>query len=311
MDCTDEVGRAQFKALGTGAVVLTTGAAEIARAAAEVRAEVDAIDEACSRFRADSELEVANRASGHRVAVGPILADAIDTALRAAELTEGDVDPTVGEALRVIGYDTDFDSVTRDGRSVVRFVPARGWRSVSFDRRNVLLQMPAGIRLDLGATAKALAADRAARRAAAATGCGVLVSLGGDIATSGPHPASGWLVRVTEWHGSPLDAPGQTVRLDSGGLATSSTAVRAWTRGGDRVHHIVDPRSGRPVEPIWTTVTVAAGTCVDANVAATAAIVRGERGPAWLQSLGLPARLVRQQGTVVAVGGWPAEGRAA
>ncbi|HYT26543.1 MAG TPA: FAD:protein FMN transferase, partial [Actinomycetota bacterium] len=135
---------------------------------------------------------------------------------------------------------------------------------------------------------------------------GVLVSLGGDLATAGTPPPGGWAVRVADWHAAGRGAQGQTVRVRGGGLATSSTTVRRWTRGGEQLHHVVDPATGRPAPVVWRTVSVAAATCVDANVAATAAIVRGDRSPAWLDSLGLPARLVRPDGSLVRVGGWPA-----
>jgi len=311
------LGKAEFRALGTGAVVVATDRGRIATATMEVRQELAQIDAACSRFRADSELEVANHASGHLVVVGPLLAEAIEVALRAARITEGDVDPTVGAAMQAVGYDRDFEEIRSPGarssgiRSTagptVGGTPAPGWQLVSFDRRWGTLRLPAGVHLDLGATAKALAADRAARRAQAEVGGGILVSLGGDLATAGEPPGPGWLVRVTDWHGSGPGAPGQTVKLESGGLATSSTTVRRWSQGGRDRHHILDPGTGLPAPVVWRTVSVAAASCVDANIASTAAIVRGQSSPAWLSENGLPARLVRPDGSVTVVGGWPVE----
>src|SRR5207248_9491815 len=178
----------------------------------EVRAELDEVDLACSRFRPDSELELVNNNAGTATHVGPLLIDAVLVALRAAELTDGDVDPTIGEAMRVLGYDRDFEAVARRGRPVVRVARVPGWHLVAVDDEAGTVRVPAGVRLDLGATAKALAADRAAEQAGAAAGCGVLVSLGGDMATAGEPPAAGWPVRVTDWHAAPLDADGQTVR---------------------------------------------------------------------------------------------------
>jgi thiamine biosynthesis lipoprotein len=169
------------------------------------------------------------------------------------------------------------------------------------------IQLPRGVKLDLGATAKAWAADRAAAAARAASGCGVLVSLGGDIATSGACPAGGWRVHVTDDHRDGPDAPGQTIAIGGGGLATSSTFVRRWRRNGQQMHHIVDPATGDPASTPWRTVSVAAASCAEANIAATAAIVRGERALAWLAELGLPARLVARDGAVSTVGSWPAE----
>ena len=127
-----------------------------------------------------------------------------------------------------------------------RGVPAAGWRTVELDAPRRLLRLAPGCRLDLGATAKALAADRAAAAIAAATGSPTLVNLGGDVATAGPVPPGGWLVRVTDDHRAGPDADGQRVAVLGGGLATSSTTVRRWRRAGRDVHHIVDPRTGEP-----------------------------------------------------------------
>jgi thiamine biosynthesis lipoprotein len=140
---------------------------------------------------------------------------------------------------------------------------------------------------------------------AARTGCGVLVSLGGDVAVAGPPPGDGWQVRVTDDHAAAADEPGQTVTIRTGGLATSSTTVRTWTAGGRKQHHIIDPRTGEPVNSCWRTVSIAAATCADANIASTAAIIRGEAAPGWLAAAGLPARLVRHDGTVLRTPGWP------
>jgi thiamine biosynthesis lipoprotein len=183
-----------------------------------------------------------------------------------------------------------------------------GWKAIELDRERATLRIPSGVKLDLGATAKAWAADRASRAVHEATGCGVLVSLGGDISTAGACPERGWRIHVTDDHRSAPDAPGQTIAIASGGIATSSTTVRRWRHEGRTMHHIIDPSTGAPVEGAWRTVSVAAGDCADANIAATAAIVRGSRAPAWLTELGLPARLVASDGSVLTTESWPAEG---
>jgi thiamine biosynthesis lipoprotein len=268
------------------------------------------------------------------------LIEAIEVALRAAELTDGDVDPTVGAALVLAGYDRDWrllqpparDQATRAeaphlpedspsargqetrGQETVAHIPRvlatvrGGWEAVELDRDRATLKVPAGVKLDLGATAKAWAADRASRAVHDATGCGVLVSLGGDISTAGPSPEAGWRIHVTDDHRSGPSAPGQTISIASGGLATSSTTVRRWRHKGRTMHHIVDPATGSPVAEVWRTVSVAAGDCADANIAATAAIVRGPRAPDWLAGLRLPARLVARGGDVLTVGSWPHQG---
>jgi hypothetical protein len=150
------------------------------------------------------------------------------------------------------------------------------------------------------------AADRAADRALEHS-AGVLVSLGGDIRVGGESPAHGWVVRISDDHRAAPSEPGQSVSISVGGLATSSTTVRAWTRGDHAAHHIVDPATGAPARVVWRTVSVAASSCLGANVATTASIVQGEGAVAWLAACGLPARLVRASGEVVTCGGWPAD----
>ena len=193
-----------------------------------LRDELARIDRACSRFRDDSDLSALNRAAGSEVAVGMLLWEALSVAMRAAAITDGDVDPTVGRAMGEMGYDRDF-SLVRGPRPgvLVTITPIPGWRTVRVDRERGTVTLPRGVAIDLGATAKAFAADRAARAVHDATGAGTLVGLGGDIALRGPPPKGGWPVRVTDDHRNP-DAEGETVSLREGGLATSSTTVRRW-----------------------------------------------------------------------------------
>ncbi len=314
---------ARWEALGTGVVLQVTDPLWLPRASAILARELEELDRACSRLRSDSDLSRVNAlAGGPPVRAAPLLIEALQVALRAAELTDGDVDPTVGAALVLAGYDRDWSLLEHPderglpcsaaGRSPSRppTLTARlrsGYRTVELDPTLSTVRVPRGILLDLGATAKAWAADRAARAAQAAAGCGVLISLGGDIATAGSAPAGGWRIHVTDDHRDGADTPGQTIAIASGGLATSSTTVRRWRRGGAAMHHIIDPATGAPVQGPWRTVSVAAADCTDANIASTAALVRGARAPRWLEQLGLPARLIAHDGEVLRIGGWPAE----
>jgi thiamine biosynthesis lipoprotein len=296
-----------FPALGTTALVAVTDPAALREARRILVAELAAVDAACSRFRADSELVRLNLAAGGEVEVSRRLLEAVRIALEVAAQTGGLVDPTVGATLRLAGYDRTFAEIrVRDGR-VVRpsFAPVAGWRSVALDARRRTVRMPPGVELDLGATAKALAADRAALAAAEATGAGALVSLGGDVAVAGEPPDGGWPIRIADDHAAPVDGPGPVVSIATGGLASSGTRVRRWTTAGGELHHIVDPRTARPAVTPWRTVSVAAGSCVRANAASTAAIVLGETAPAWLAEQGFPARLAAEDGSVATVGGWP------
>ncbi|MCX2929130.1 FAD:protein FMN transferase [Mycobacterium sp. CVI_P3] len=291
-------GQSQWSRWSTDMHLLVTQPATLPAARAVVDAELDAVETAASRFRPDSE--ICGLAGGVRTPVSPLLAHLIEDALAAARFTDGDVDPTVGSAMIALGYDRDIGQLDRMQPRVASLAVAPDWSMVEFDGRTV--RLPAGVVLDLGATAKAAAADRCARRVHGQTGSGVLVNLGGDIATAGPAPEGGWQVLVQDTD----DDPASRVTLGSdAGLATSSTSRRRWWNGGDVVHHIIDPRTGRSAEPVWRSVSVAADNCLAANTISTAAIIRGHRAPDWVAALGVPARFVERDGTVRTVGGWP------
>jgi FAD:protein FMN transferase len=301
------IARATFPALGTTAVVAVTRPSDLGRARVMLEEEVARIDLACSRFRNDSELSEVNRAHGARIEIGPLFHEAIVAGLQAADTTGGLVDPTLGAELRAAGYDRTYALVrTRERWHVAeRSSARRRWRDVVLTDDPPAVCLPDGVELDLGATAKALAADRAAAQISRALRSGVLVSLGGDIAVWGRAPEGGWSILVSDSHEAGLDDPGPRVAIRSGGLATSSTAARRWLTDAGEAHHVLDPRTGAPAVTPWRTVSVAAAGCVDANVAATAALVLGEEAPAWLARRRLPARLVRTTGAVTTVAGWP------
>jgi thiamine biosynthesis lipoprotein len=246
---------------------------------------------------------------------GPLFAQAVRLAIHAADVSEGAVDPTLGSELVALGYDRDWHELLAvpsgtpmlggAGEIVVYRTRRSRWREIEVAGDPVRVTIPPGVQLDLGATAKALAADRAARAAHDAGARGVLVSLGGDIATQGTPPAGGWTIHVTDDHRDGPDAPGQTIAIQSGGVATSSIATRRWRRGELTMHHVLDPRSGEPVRGPWRTASVAAATCAEANIAATAALVLGHDARDWLADQGLPARLVALDGSAEVLGGWP------
>lgn len=284
-------GAAQWALWSTTARLVVTDPDALPVARRIVEDVTRQVEEACSRFRPDSE--IARLPAGVPTRVSPLLAELVEAALLAAERTGGDVDPTLGAAMNAAGYDRD---VTLIGDCPIRFATQPTRRPVTLDGE--VLTVPVGVRLDLGATAKAWAADRCAAQIGDACGTGVLVALGGDIATAGPAP-DGWKVLVRDL----ADDPAAHITLDQGGaLATSSTVSRTWSAG---VHHILDPRSGTPAAPVWRTVSVAAGTCVEANTLTTAAVVRGLDALPWLRSLGVPARLIGATFKIVTLGGWP------
>jgi thiamine biosynthesis lipoprotein len=294
-----------FSAIGTVNRVVVEDEASLPEAMAIVQAQLKAIDEACSRFREDSELSRLNqRSGGGDVAISPLLEEAILTALHTARMTGGLVDPTVGRCVVEAGYSVTFRDLPADGpalKVIVRHII--GWQAIGHDPVAHTVRLPEGVALDLGASGKAWAADRAAAAVVNRLGVSVAVECGGDVAVAGPHPQGGWPVRV----GSDTDTDEwQDVVIFDGGLATSGTTTRRWRRGGVELHHIIDPATGQPAETPWIAVSVAAASCVEANAASTAALIMGERAPAWLDDLKLPSRLVDVNGNVRYAGGWSA-----
>jgi thiamine biosynthesis lipoprotein len=323
---------AEWRALGCSVRLVVADPAKLDLCRTRLAAWLDAVDGACSRFRRDSEISEICRATGP-VEVSPLLADALDAAIRAARLTDGLVDPTVGAAMAAVGYDRDFELMEPDGAPIrVTLRPVPGWHLIDLERPAdgatgpCMLRLRDGITLDLGATAKAWAADSAATELAKVAECGVLVALGGDIAVAGQPPLRtdgdrSWRITVrdrtdvraavgaTAVPESPAElGPEAEISITDGGLATSGTSSRRWLRGGDLLHHILDPRTGLPAATPWRTVSVAAGNCLDANTASTAAILLGAKAPAWLTMHGLPARLVPEDGgPIVYTPGWPVD----
>jgi FAD:protein FMN transferase len=249
---------------------------------AVVRHLFDARDQRFSRFIESSELNRVN-ATPHGVAVvSEELASMLSLALDAARATGGLVTPAVGGAMLAAGYDRDFSLLSPDGDPVEpAAVPSLDALSL---RGRVLLRVEP-VFLDLNGVVKGKTVDDAL----ALLGEG-WVSAGGDLATTRPIVV-----------GLP---GGDTVTLDRGGLATSSVAKRSWLRGGERQHHLIDPATGAPARAPWRDVTVAAPTCLVADVAAKAALLLGAAGPSWLDTRGFAGRFVDHSGAVVTNESW-------
>ena len=252
-----------------GVDVLVCGATDEEHAA--VRRLFDEHDRVFSRFRPESELNRVNRDPSEVVVLSPLFASALRSALGAAAATDGLVDPTLGRAIEAAGYDRDFALLVDDERPPG--APVRGrWRTLRLSSR--LLSRPPGTALDLNGVVKARAVDAVLGLIAG----DALVAAGGDVATRG-----GAVVRL----------PGEgSLRLLAGGVATSGTTKRRWRRDGEVQHHLIDPRTGRPAASRWDEVTVAAGSCVAADVAVKAAFLLSKDGPDWLDERGLPGRFL-------------------
>ncbi|HWJ82970.1 MAG TPA: FAD:protein FMN transferase [Nocardioides sp.] len=304
---------ADFGALGTSVFVAVRDPRELPDARWLAQRVLDDVDEVCSRFRPDSDLSLVNARPGAWVQVDPLLVAAVEVAVGAARATDGLVHPLLGRHLVQLGYDRDFDAlVDVDGAALVETAPPdlAAWELIGLDPAG-RVRIPEGASLDLGSTGKAWAADLVASAFEEHLAAPAIVSVGGDLRIARPdddHQSQPWPVAISERSGA---APDVVVTLDRGGLATSSTQVRRWSKGGVRRHHLLDPRTGLPAAEVWRSVTATGATCSAANTASTAAIVLGHDAPGWLEGHGVAARLVAADGTVRTVGGWPAERSAA
>jgi thiamine biosynthesis lipoprotein len=248
------------------------------REAAAIERLFQARDRQFSRFRSNSELSRVNRSARELVVVSKTFAQMVERAVKAARATGGLVDPTLGAALRSAGYDEDFREL-RPRPEPASSGPVGRWRSVRVTGR--LLARPVGVELDLNGVVKGRTVDEAVDLL---SGEG-FVSAGGDYAGRGEFD-----VALPE-HGA--------VRVTRGGLATSGTTKRRWLRNGTWQHHLLDPRTGAPSESPWSQVTVSAGSCLQADIAAKAAFLLGEDGPSWLDERGLAGRFLDEAGTEV------------
>jgi FAD:protein FMN transferase len=294
-----------FSALGTYVYVATRDPGQLAAARRLTEAVLAEVDRTCSRFRDDSDLVRANAAAGHWVEVDPLLVAAVGVAVDAARATDGIVHPLLGRQLVSWGYDRDYGELVDTGPATPPPAPGpRSWTGLGLAEDAI--RVPAGTALDLGSTGKAFAADLVAATLAGELSASAIVSVGGDLAVARPDDEP-WPVAVS----GRLDEPTVIVWLERGGLATSNTQVRRWTRAGTAYHHLIDPRTGAPATSTWVTASCLGTTSVAANTASTAAIVLGAEAPAWLEEHGVTARLVAADGAVRRTGAWPVDQEAA
>jgi len=306
------IGAATWRALGTYVQLQVATPEALAESERLARAVLAEVDRACSRFRGDSDLVRANAAAGEWVVVNPILVGAVRAAVWAAETTDGLVDPCLGDVLVAAGYDRTFADVraARDPGAVhVVPLPSPGaWRDLEV--REAAVRVPRGVSLDLGATGKAYAADLVALTIVERLGVAVVVSVGGDVRAHAPAGAAvTWPVDLAPdlraW--SDNDPEVCRVSLTAGGLATSSVTARRWVRAGSAWHHVLDPRTGRPAQTPWLSVTAYGDCAADANTATTAALVLGADAPEWLARHGVAARLLAADGSVRRTPTWPTD----
>lgn len=266
----------------------------------EVEVFFGEVEAELSRFRPDSGLSRLNAAAGQGPQpVSPVLAEVLGFALEAKSATGGIFDPAVLPALQAAGYDRSFEKLpVRPGVRGYGAVPAPS-DAIELDRLRRTVRLPAGVQIDLGGIAKGWTVDRAASLLSAWGAA--LVDAGGDIRATAAPGGEPWPVAIE----NPLQ-PSEDLavfRLAAGAVATSSVLRRSWDAGGRRMHHLIDPRTGRPAESELVSVTVLAPSTVRAEVAAKVALILGhDQGRAFIEREGLDALLVSRDGRVKTAG---------
>lgn len=281
------VGR--FRALGGPCEVLLDTDDRAQAAALTVLAEREAqrIERKFGRYRPEGEVHRIHAAQGRTVEVDEETAALLDYAAACFETSEGRFDITSGVLRRAWTF--DGREADPDPDVLAEALARVGWPRATWERPRFTL--PAGMEIDLGGLGKEYAVDRTAAVLASHTAKPVLVNFGGDLFATAPRRGGRpWRVGV--------DDPERTgegtlwmVELAQGALATSGDARRYVTHRGRRLGHILDPRTGWPVEGAPRSVTVLAATCIEAGSLATLAVLRGPGAGAFLREQGVEHRI--------------------
>ena len=277
------VGR--FRAMaGPCEVLLDTDDEQAARAVVESIARTAwRIEQKFSRYRADNIIHAINTSAGRLVTVDEETAKLLDFAANLHELSDGLFDITSGVLGRVWKFDGGAH-IPAPGE-IAEMLPLVGWRKVRWQRPS--LTMLPGMQIDLGGIGKEYAVDLAAESARELYAGSCLVNFGGDLAISRPRRSGGsWRVGV-ESARDPASGAAALIKLRSGAMATSGDTYRFNEQQGRRYTHVLDPRTGWPVENAPRSVTVCAPTCTEAGMLTTMALLRGAEAREFLRDAGV------------------------
>jgi thiamine biosynthesis lipoprotein len=271
-----------FRAMASPCEVLVevNGRREAERILSVVAAETWRIESKFSRYLPGNIVHRINLGDGHDVEVDVETARLLDYAAQLNQLSDGRFDITSGVLRRVWRFDGSDRVPSNDAVEKVR--RHVGWTRVAWDGKRVRLEP--GMELDLGGIGKEYAADRAAGLVAESSKASCLINLGGDLVVTRPREGlEPWLVGI-EMPDAPAPVAAQQIRLSAGALATSGDTKRFLLKDGVRYGHILDPTTGWPVRDAPRSVTVAAGTCLDAGMLATFAMLEGRNAEAFLEA---------------------------
>jgi thiamine biosynthesis lipoprotein len=268
----------RFTAMGAPCEVqVETRDSKLAARLAQIgEAEARRIETKYTRYKPTGVVWAINNSGGKPIEVDEETAGLIDYAAQVHALSEGRFDVTSGVLRRVWTFDGS-DRVPEPA-AVAALMPLIGWGKVGWDHPR--LTLPPGMEFDLGGICKEYAVDRAAMAMMAESDCPALINFGGDLRTTRAKAHARWAVAIESM--DPAKASGGLLQIDQGAIATSGDAKRFLLRQGKRYSHILDPRTGWPVENPPRSVTVAARTCVQAGTLSTLAMLLGPGAEAFL-----------------------------
>jgi len=277
------IQKIEFRAMGCHMLAALDAEQDVSSALELVPGWFEEWEQALSRFRPDSELSRLNRANGDRFQVSPVLWQVLKLSLRTEKESGGLITPLVLDALETAGYSRSFDRLDSASQEFGLDTLRMGTvDEIRLEERTHTVQLPEGMRLDLGGVAKGWAAHQAMlmlKKWGPA-----LMDSGGDIATSGPLlNGSPWQVAVAD---PAADKPAAAlIGLSGQGVATSGQDYRRWLSGGVWQHHLIDARTGMPSQTDVLTATVIAPTVVEAEAAAKQVFFLGGRdGLEWVEN---------------------------
>jgi thiamine biosynthesis lipoprotein len=273
----------QFTAMASPCEVLLPSMSEHAAMGIGALAAQEAwrVEKKYSRYRNDSVTAWIHDNRGAVIEVDPETASLIDFASQCFDLSEGLFDITSGVLRRAWNFDGS-DRIP-EAAVIERLLPLVGFEKLQWQSPRLLL--PAGMELDFGGIGKEYAVDRAYEALAAHDGPPFLVNFGGDLRANRPPPHGPWQVGIER-----PDAERQATMLldlDHGALATSGDSRRYLLKDGVRYGHILNPLTGWPASESPRSITVAAGSCTEAGLLSTVAMLRGAGAQAYLEEQGV------------------------
>ena len=287
----DDYWRGEFNAMASPCQILidTVDKTDAERLTRLAQSEALRIQNKFSRYRQDNIVYQINNSNGKAIEVDTETAALFDYAQQCYEISDGLFDITSGVLREVWTFDCSDNIPTAD--QVQQMVPRIGWDKVEWNSPSIIL--PEGMEIDLGGIGKEYAVDRSLLLLNQATDASVLVNYGGDLCTAKPRSnGQGWIIGVED----PASLIEQTLRskkktknrmkeyeLLRGGIATSGDTRRYLLKDGKRYSHILNPKTGWPIEDAPHSITTVANSCTEAGVLATLAALHGKKAEAFLK----------------------------